>query len=121
MKILKTKWKAIIFNAQNIKVETSKAVLIKLPGTEKCFWHPKSLIKDVGGKGYFLSFSYTDVWKFKVDNKVVPIEYIENAFAKGNESFKIAIDRTKPYNLIHTPKKLELESDITIPEVLKDD
>lgn len=63
-------WNKIKFNAQNIVAETARSVLIKMPNKSDFadfkFWHPKKLVRHEGGKGYFLSFSFTHDFKFKL-------------------------------------------------------
>lgn len=63
-------WHKIFFNALSIQRVTSTSVLIKMPNNceyNGCyFWHPKKLVREQGGKGYHLTFSFFDGWIFKV-------------------------------------------------------
>lgn len=63
-------WKKITINANLIKYSTDKAVLIKLPKTDFCFWHPKKLVRESSkGKGYWLDISFTNDFIFKCERK----------------------------------------------------
>ena len=63
-------WHKINFNAQNIEAETASSVLIKMENKSQFkdfkFWHSKKLVRCVGGKGYFMTFSFTDEFNFKL-------------------------------------------------------
>ena len=67
-------WTNLNLNAQNIDAETAKAVLIVIPKSvcarlrvsEKMkFWHPAKLVRENGGKGYFLTFAIADDFEIK--------------------------------------------------------
>lgn len=113
-------WYNIKFNAQNIEHNTGKAVLIKLPNNSGWkgykFWHPAKLVREEGGKGYFLSFSFTEEFKFKVFTKTqeYTLDYkdILEAFKVGNDSIEQAItnhEKPSSYLIVNEPTKIEGE------------
>lgn len=53
-------------NSNLIQHETDRALLIKLPKSDFKFWHPKSLCRISGKRGYLLAISYTVDFKFKI-------------------------------------------------------
>lgn len=122
-------WKKINFNTLNIKKETEKAILIKLPSQSKygdyMFWHPSKLVRDEGGRGYYKSFSYTDDFTFKIFKngkgktnrfkKLDEIELdpgeIEEAFKNSHYEEEETYDSTHYYEVIH-PEKLIVSAEI---------
>lgn len=107
------KWKSIQFNKQNIEYETDKAVLIKIPHKSAYdgykFWHPEKLVKVLEkGNGYFLSFSYTDDFIFKIfktNKKRVKTSEYEIDGNEMAECFGQLID-DEFYLKIEEPKKI---------------
>lgn len=121
-------WYKAYLNTQNIEVETGKAHLIKLPkksGYEGYkVWHPSKLIRNEGGKGYFLSISFTEDFTFylkKYGNgkyngkeviREVELDYKEfmACFSGGNENIETSVKQSKDTFLeVSEPKKINKE------------
>ena len=123
-------WYKINFNALNIEYETEKATLIKMPRNSNypgyCFWHPKKLVRENKiGKGYFLTFSFDETFKFKLqkfsnskfkkellDEVILDYEEIQNEFEKGNETIEEIEKQVKENEII--------TYEIIKPEKIKD-
>lgn len=96
-------WNKIYFNKQNIKKETDTAILISMPSKSNyanySFWHPAKLVREEGGKGYFLSFSFTDGWTFKLKTKTrelnVNQDVIIKAFGLVHEEISSGVKKDK--------------------------
>lgn len=115
------KWKKITINKNSVAAETSSSVLIKMPNRSEfagyIFWHPSKLVRVEGGKGYFISFSYTSDFEFKVfkqgKNRKVLSEYrmspdeIETAFEVVNNELSSRDD--EHYLLVTEPVKIDDE------------
>jgi hypothetical protein len=85
--------KEILINAQNIQVLTEKAALIKMPANSRyaglAFWHPLSLIRVVGGKGYFKTLRYDD------DKPITLVKYGAGRYNRKKiiQSFEISAEQ----------------------------
>lgn len=98
-------WKNININKQNIKQETSRAVLIAMPHSSDydgySFWHPSKLVRD-GRHSYAVSIGYTDDFKFRlvkygkgkwnkfdiIDETSIDAEEFEEAFGVMDDNIK---------------------------------
>jgi hypothetical protein len=122
-------WYKVNFNALNIEYETEKATLIKMPRNSNydgyCFWHPKKLVRENAiGKGYFLTFSFDETFKFKLqkfsnskfkkellDEVILDFEEIKNEFEVGNETIEEIEKQVKENEIITyeiiKPEKIE--------------
>ena len=107
-------WKKIEFNKQNIKAETGKAVLIKLPNKSKyngyTFWFPSKFIDVIGGKGYFMSFTYKEDFQFKLFTKtkeiILTAKQLEEIYNVDNQSYLIVEEPKKITKKIEVKKEL---------------
>ena len=92
-------WHKVYFNSQNIEHDTAKAVLIKMPNKSEYagykFWHPTKLVREEGGKGYHMSFSFTEEFQFTIRKygqnrqvtaeKIIGCDEMLEAFEQVNE------------------------------------
>lgn len=96
-------WKNVNINKQNIDVETSRSVLIKMPHNSDFdgykFWHPSKLVRK-GRNSNSVSISYNDEFTFNlkkygngkynkrevIDEIEIDTEEFENAFNVMNEN-----------------------------------
>ena len=136
-------WCKIYINAQNIEYETDRAILIKMPNNSDYagyhFWHPSKLVRVEGGKGYHLSFSFTNDFKFKIfkngkgkynykkiiDEVELSSDEMFEEFEQVDESISLAEERHKAkeeesYLIIEEPEKKEIKN-IEIREELKNE
>ena len=123
-------WDKMMFNAQNLETETSKATLINMPKKSKyegwSFWHPSKLIRIEGGKGYHLSFSFSDTWEFKLFKKykngkgpeqVISIAEMKEAFGLSSNAIESANDahnakQNESYLHVTEPKPIDKEVEV---------
>lgn len=127
-------WESILINAQNIKTETNKAALISMPSKSlyagMCFWHPLSLIKYKGGKGYFLSLTFNNERAVKLvkygsgrynSHKIV--SSLEISAAQFRSSLKLVSDSIAESIRQHDAAQipvLEIPEEVDIDESLRD-
>ena len=128
-------WDKIYFNAQNIETETKKSILIKMPSKSAyegmMFWHPASLVREEGGKGYHLSFSLSDTWQFKVfkqyKNKtkreiILSPDQMREAFGISDEAIKRAVEAEESSHEEHyliVSEPAAIDKDVEVDESLK--
>ena len=128
-------WYKINFNALNIEHETTRATLIKMPKNSNysgyCFWHPKKLIRENEmGKGYLLTFSFTEEFEFRMkkysnskfnkellDEVILNYEEIKTEFEKGNETIEEIEKKKVEDNRITTEIKVFIPEKKEVKEV----
>lgn len=124
-------WKKIYFNAQNIEHDTGRAVLINCPKKSSfggwSFWHPSKLVREEGGRGYHLSFSFTEEWEFKLfkqyktgenPQRTVDFQTMMEIFEQSNEDIKERVNYANDsYLKVTEPTKIE--RDVEVDESLK--
>lgn len=126
-------WKSININKNNIEIETSRAVLIKLPNKSAyagwMFWHPAKCIR-AGRNSNSIEVSYTEEFRFKIFkngkgkyNKYEKLEELEI----GVEEFEMLFEtideniRHEEYKNIyetHKPAELEPQETSALEELL---
>lgn len=128
-------WKNININNQNIKKETSRAILIAMPHSSDYdgwfFWHPLRLVHD-GRHDYAVSIGYTDNFTFKLIkygkgkwNKHEIIDEITISVKEFEEAFNIMDENIKAPEFksdfeTHKPKELKAVK-VEALEELKDE
>lgn len=129
-------WKSIQINKQNIKAETSNAMLIAMPHNSKYngyeFWHSIKLIRE-GKNSNAISVSYNDGFKFKlkkygkgnynkfdvIDEDEIDTNDFEQAFDIMNENITSSKKDTESYLIVNEPTKVD--KDVEVREELKND
>lgn len=121
-------WHKIYFNSQNIKYETYKATLIKMPMNSKfsgySFWHPSKLVRVAGAKGFHCSFLFTENFEFTIrkynknlkilDEKIITSDEMITAFEQVNNHIKSV---EESYLIVSEP--IKIDKDVDIMEDLK--
>lgn len=118
-------WHKVYFNSQNIEHETAKAVLVKMPNKSEYagykFWHPTRLVREEGGKGYHMSFSFTEEFEFTLRKygqnrqvtaeKIIGWDEMLEAFEQVNEQIcgheEAYLEVTEPNKVDRTVKVRE--------------
>ncbi|MFK8243900.1 MULTISPECIES: hypothetical protein [unclassified Facklamia] len=125
-------WKKINFNKQNIKAETANSVLIQIPNNSDSefagwmFWHPAKLVRVAGGQGYWVSFSYTNEWEFKIFKgkgqyhieETLTAENIEEIFGTGNDSIETYVVKDNE-SFLEISEPEEIRTEVIIHDDLK--
>ena len=111
-------WHKVYFNSQNIEHEAAKATLIKMPNKSEfagyMFWHPTKLVREEGGKGYHMSFSFTEEFEFTLRKygqnrqvtaeKIIGWDEMLEAFEQVNEQI---CGREEAYLEVAEPDKVD--------------
>lgn len=129
-------WKNIQINANLIKHETGKAVLIALPHSSDfdgfAFWHPSKLVRPSKFRKDAVSIGYTDDFVFKIkrtsnrtfkvlDERELTSKEIEEIFGKvDHEITKYDFPKKKiEEEIINVPEKMNpIENPIADEELI---
>ena len=127
-------WKSININKQNIKRETSNALLINMPHNSDydgySFWCSLKLVKQ-GKNASAISVSYTDTFAFKlvqygqgkwnkneiIHEKTITAVEFEKAFDVMNKNIIASSTNNESYVKVEEP--IKIDKDIEIIECLK--
>lgn len=119
-------WKTININKEQIKDETIRAYLIKMPNNSDykgyCFWHPKSLVRN-GKHKNALAISYTDDFVFKISKyshgtivkDEINADMFEDAFEVINSNIQAPLENS--YLVVEEPKAID--PTVEVKECLK--
>lgn len=126
------KWYNLEINIQNVKYETLKATLIKMPNKSEyagySFWHPNKLIRN-GSNSHAIKLGYNDQFVFRLKkygkgkhNSNDVIDEIEIDATDFEEAFECMRDCTRdksPETYLHITEPKKVDKIIEVKDELK--